>query len=190
MPRLWDATIESHRAAVRDATIATTAELVAKHGAAGVTMSQIAKETGIGRATLYKYFPDVESIMLAWHEHHVAQHLAHLKQIRDRSAGASLDQLRAVLLAYAESTRAHDGSEIVAQLHRGEHVARVAQDLEMFISELVAAAATEGAVRTDVPPLELAAFCLHALEAAPVVNTPAASERLVGLVLRGMAPAS
>jgi AcrR family transcriptional regulator len=33
---------------VRDATVDTTAALVAKHGLAGVTMSQIAKETGIG----------------------------------------------------------------------------------------------------------------------------------------------
>lgn len=33
-----------------------------------MTMSRIAEEIGIGRATLYKYFPDVEAILLAWHE--------------------------------------------------------------------------------------------------------------------------
>jgi AcrR family transcriptional regulator len=41
-------------------------------------MSQIAAETGIGRATLYKYFPDVEAILVAWHERQVAEH-----QLRD-----------------------------------------------------------------------------------------------------------
>jgi AcrR family transcriptional regulator len=29
-------------------------------------MSQIAEETSIGRATLYKYFSDVEAILIAW----------------------------------------------------------------------------------------------------------------------------
>lgn len=46
----------------------TTAALVAEQGLTSVTMSRIAKESGIGLATLYKYFPDVESILLAWHE--------------------------------------------------------------------------------------------------------------------------
>jgi Bacterial regulatory proteins, tetR family len=51
VPRLWDATIQgrvAHRAAV---PLDTTAALVAEHGLAAVTMSQIAAEAGIGRAT-------------------------------------------------------------------------------------------------------------------------------------------
>jgi hypothetical protein len=43
VPRLWDETIEAHRRAVRDATLDTTAALVAEHGLASVTMSQIAE---------------------------------------------------------------------------------------------------------------------------------------------------
>ncbi len=68
MPKLWNETIEAHSRAVRDAILETTWALVAEHGLRSVTMSQIAEETGIGRATLYKYFPDVEAILLAWHE--------------------------------------------------------------------------------------------------------------------------
>ena len=83
MPKLWNDTIEAHRREVRDATLETTAALVAKHGLRSVTMSQIAEETGIGRATLYKYYPDVEAILVAWHEGHVAVHLA---QPEDRVA--------------------------------------------------------------------------------------------------------
>ena len=56
VPKLWNETIEAHRRAVRDAILETTAALVAEHGLTSVTMSQIAEETGIGRATLYKYF--------------------------------------------------------------------------------------------------------------------------------------
>ncbi len=71
MPKLWNKTIEAHRNAVHEATLDTTAALVAKHGLRSVTMSQIAEQTGIGRATLYKYFSDVEAILVAWHERHI-----------------------------------------------------------------------------------------------------------------------
>ncbi|MDR0358963.1 MAG: TetR/AcrR family transcriptional regulator, partial [bacterium] len=71
MPRLWNDTIEAHRQAVREATLDTAADLVAERGLASVTMSQIAEQTGIGRATMYKYFRDVDSILIAWHERQV-----------------------------------------------------------------------------------------------------------------------
>ncbi len=65
MPKLWTDTIEEHREAVRAATLDAAAVLIAAHGLASVTMSAIAAATGIGRATLYKYFPDVGAILLA-----------------------------------------------------------------------------------------------------------------------------
>ncbi|MGH9199575.1 MAG: TetR/AcrR family transcriptional regulator, partial [Acidimicrobiia bacterium] len=67
MPRLWSDTIQAHRREVREAILDITAKLVGEHGLRSVTMSQIAEDTGIGRATLYKYFPDVEAILSAWH---------------------------------------------------------------------------------------------------------------------------
>ena len=121
MPKLWTETIEEHRRAVRDAALDTTAALVAERGLAAVTMSQIAAATGIGRATLYKYFPDVEAILAAWHERQVAQHLGQLAEVRD-----------------------------------------------------------------DVPPAELASYCLHALQAASSLPSEAAVRRLVTVTLAGL----
>src|SRR5919198_6449165 len=100
MPKLWNETIEAHRREVRDATLDTAAALVAEHGLRSVTMSQIAEATGIGRATLYKYFPDVEAILVAWHDRHVSAHLEHLAAVRDQH-GEPGEQLEAVLLGYA-----------------------------------------------------------------------------------------
>lgn len=99
MPKLWNETIDTHRRAVRDATLDAAATLVAKQGLLSVTMSRIAEETGIGRATLYKYFPDVEAILTAWHERQVAGHLEQLIAIRDK-AGNPGECLEAVLDAY------------------------------------------------------------------------------------------
>src|SRR5882762_4556476 len=100
VPKLWNETIEAHRQAVRDATLDTTAALVAEHGLASVTMSGIAEKTGIGRATLYKYFSDVDAILAAWHERQIAGHLAELTEIRDQTDDPG-KRLEAVLRAYA-----------------------------------------------------------------------------------------
>ena len=71
---MWTDTIEAHRAAVRDAALDAAGELIAAHGLTGVTMSRLAATTGIGRATLYKYFPDVDAVLHAWHDRQVEQH--------------------------------------------------------------------------------------------------------------------
>src|SRR4029450_5393007 len=123
VPKLWNETIQAHRREVRDAILDATAALVAELGLLSVTMSEIAERTGIGRATLYKYFPDVEAILLAWHERQVAGHLDQLAQAPHRAEQAG-PRLKAVLEAYALIVHEHHGSDLAALLHRGAHVAR------------------------------------------------------------------
>ncbi len=187
MPKLWNDTIETHRHAVRDATLDATAALVAEHGLASVSMSQIAKETGIGRATLYKYFPDVESILLAWHERQISSHLKQLAEVRDRAGGPS-QRLAAVLETYALNSQRHHGTELAALLHRGEHVARAQAHLSDFIRDLVIEGAKTGDLRQDVAPAELANYCLHALTAASSLPSKTAVRRLVRVTLAGLRP--
>jgi AcrR family transcriptional regulator len=187
VPRLWDETIEAHRRAVRDATLDTTAALVAQHGLASVTMSQIAEQTGIGRATLYKYFPDVEAILLAWHERQVAEHLAQLAQVRDQKERPG-ERLKAVLEAYALIVHEHHGGDLAGLLHRGPHVARAHQQLRDFVRDLLAEGAASGEVRDDVAPQELASYCLHAVAAARGLPSKAAVQRLVTVILAGLQP--
>ncbi len=188
MPKLWNATIDAHRRSVRDATLDTTAALVAMHGFRSVTMSQIAKETGIGRATLYKYFPDVEAILLAWHERQIAEHLNHLAEVRD-GAGDARERLEAVLAAYAlisHDSRGHDHTELAAFLHRHEQVARAQQQLRKIVRDLLTEGAESGELRDDVAPDELAAYCIHALAAASSLPSKAAVRRLVKVTLAGL----
>jgi AcrR family transcriptional regulator len=187
MPKLWNETIEAHRREVREATLDATAALVAKHGLRSVTMSQIAEETGIGRATLYKYFSDVEAILVAWHERHVTGHLEHLAEVRDRGADAG-ERLEAVLEAYALISHEHHDTELAALLHRGEHVARAQRQLSNFIRDLLTEGAKTGRFRDDVAPAELASYCLHALTAASSLPSKAAVRRLVTVTLAGLRP--
>jgi AcrR family transcriptional regulator len=189
VPKLWNETIEAHRHAVREAILDTAWALATEHGLTSVKMSQIAKRTGIGRATLYKYFPDVEAILLAWHQRHVAGHLEHLAELRDQPGDAG-ERLKAVLEAYAliSQHREHHGSELVALLHRGEHVARAQQQLIDLIRDLLSEVAQTGELRDDVSPDELASYCLHALTAASSLPSEAAVRRLVTVTLAGLRP--
>lgn len=188
MPRLWSQTIDAHRREVREAILDTTAALVAEHGLAAVTMSQIADQSRIGRATLYKYFPDVEKILSAWHERQIANHLEQLATVRDQAGGAG-ERLTAVLEAYAlifNQSHGHHDSALAALLHRSEQVARAQQQLHGMVRELLVGAARTGEVRSDVSADELAGYCLGALSGASRLSSKAAVRRLVTVVLAGL----
>jgi AcrR family transcriptional regulator len=188
MPKLWNETIETHRREVRDAILETTVALVAQHGLRSVTMSQIAEDTGIGRATLYKYFPSVEEILHAWHERQIAGHLGYLAEVRDQAAGTR-ERLEAVLEAYAliaHESREHHDTELAALMHRDGQVARAEQQLRRMIRDLMSEGQKSGDVRGDVTPDELVSYCLHALTAASGLPSKAAVRRLVAVTLAGL----
>jgi AcrR family transcriptional regulator len=188
VPKLWTETIEEHRRAVHDATLDTTATLVREHGLAAVTMSQIAAATGIGRATLYKYFPDVEAILIAWHDRLITRHLRQLAEARD-AAATPADRLEAVLETFALIQHQHHDTELpVSLLHHGEHVARAREQLRDLVADLLAAGAEAGAVRSDIAPGELASYCLHALTAAGSLPSQAAVTRLLAVTMAGLRP--
>ena len=185
MPKLWKSTIEAHRREVRDAILDAATALVERHGLKSVTMSRIAEETGIARATLYKYFADGDAILAAWHERQVAAHLAQLAEVRDQ-AGHSRHRLEAVLETYALLAHRRHGTELAGLLHRGHHVAHAQRQVRDLFRDLLCEAAEAGEIRADVSPEELASYCLHALGAAGSLRSRAAVRRLVGVVLAGV----
>src|SRR6266545_3341773 len=188
VPRLWNDTIEAHRRAVREATLDTTASLVAEHGPASVTMSQIAERTGIGRATLYKYFPDVEAILLAWHDRQITAHLAYLSDVREQGNGAG-ERLESVLEAYALLSRhagGHGDAGFAELLHRADQIGRAQRQVHEMIRDLLVAATKSGEIRGDVPPDELASYCVHALARAGTHRSKAAIRRLVSVTMDGL----
>ena len=190
VPKLWAETVKTHRRAVRDALLDKSAALVAKHGLRSVTMAQIAAAAGIGRATLYKYFPDVESILNAWHERQVAGHLDQLAALSNRQ-GSVRERLEAVLEAYAmiqHELRVAHATELAVHLHQREHVARAQRRLRDFIRNLLAEGASGGDIRDDIAPDELATYCLHALSAAASLSSKAAVMRLVAVTVAGLCP--
>lgn len=151
-----------------------------KRGLRSVTMSQIAVETGIGRATLYKYSPDPEAILVAWHERHVLGQLQQLAALRDRP-GSTVDHLAAVLEAYALIQHKSHAHALRSILHRDEHVAGAEQHLKDLIRDVLTEGVATGDIREDVAREELAVYCLHALGAAGRMGSEAAVRRLVAV---------
>jgi AcrR family transcriptional regulator len=187
VPKLWSATIDEHRRTVHTAILDTTAALVAEHGLAAVTMSQIAQQAGIGRATLYKYFPDVEGILVAWHERQVSEHLHQLGEAA-ASVAEPGERLRVVLRTYAQLSggKQRHGPDLAVPLHRAAHMHHARQQLHTLVTQVIRAAAEAGYVRTDIPAPELATYCLHALSAAGTMRSNAARDRLVTVTLTGL----
>jgi hypothetical protein len=59
-----------------------------------------------------------------------------------------------------------------------------------MISDLLIQVAATGDLRDDVPPDELASYCLHALSAARSLPSKTAVRRLVTVTLAGLRPQS
>ena len=184
MPKLWNQTIAAHRQSVRVAAIEATASLVQHHGVGGVSMARIAEMTGIGRATLYRYFPDIDAILLAWHEAHIEQHLAALEALPERSANA-LDTFRTALRTYGQNMSRHGEHPLVPMLHASTHMAHAHRRLQEFMATLIDRAVAQGLVRKDIPARELAAYSLAAVQGG---GTGASLDRRIILILDGLAP--
>ncbi|MEX0868946.1 MAG: TetR/AcrR family transcriptional regulator [Nitriliruptoraceae bacterium] len=194
MPKLWSQTIEAHRREVRETVLEATARLAAEHGLLNLTMSQVAQAAGIGRATLYKYFSNVEEVLHAWHARQVDAHLAQLTAIAGRDA-PPIERLAAVLGAYTRLQRERTthadqphGRQLAGFLHRDDRLGPAGQRLRNLLVALLAAAVEDGQVRSDVATDELAEFCLHAANAAADAETDRAAQRLVTLILDGVRP--
>ena len=188
MPKLWDGTIETHRREVRSAVIAATTALVSQHGLRGVTMSQIAELAGIGRATLYKYFPDVDSILTEWHDEQVAQHLTQLNAVRS-GGGTAGEQLRSILERFSlmmyESAQ-HGEADLVSSFHAAGRLTAAERSLQSLITDLIDEAIADGSLRNDVPPKELALYTINAALGSRLLTSQAAVRRLVQITMAAL----
>ena len=193
MPKLWTNTVAAHRVEVREAILDATWALASERGPAQVTMSQVAERTGISRATLYKYFPSVQAILVAYHRRHIENHMEQLAKVRDQTRDPGR-RLRVVLEAYArihrhrvQHEREHThGPELATLMHIDEEVGYAQQQLQVLLRNLIEEAVEHGIVRDDVGAAELASYCLHALVAAGSLKSDAGIQRLVDITMEGL----
>lgn len=167
---------------LRQIITAAAVALVNEQGLTAVAMSHVAERAGITRATLYKYFPDVRAILSAWQEQRVAANLAELAAARD-GAESPEERLSRMLEAYAVMVYQQHSAELIGFLNATEHGRKGYGELGKMLRDLLAKGAGGGVFRRDVPPNELAAFCISALSAAGGLSSVAAARRLARLAV-------
>lgn len=189
MPKLWADTIDTHRRQVHDAILDVTAQLIAEHGPMSVGMSAIAERAGIGRATLYKYFPDVESILVAWHTRDFADHLERLKTLTE-AENLTLDDIARFVQAQRHHHPHRDGGDVVGTLaHTLAGAQGVIEDaiepqIIAALTGLLTRLARRKEVRVDHHPELLAQWLLHTVHAPADLDDHAVAE----LVTDSLAP--
>ena len=60
----WSQATREHRDRQRESIARAALELLARHGGAGVSMAAVAEAAGVSRQTLYRYHPDLDSVLL------------------------------------------------------------------------------------------------------------------------------
>jgi cytochrome P450 len=101
-------------------------------------------------------------------------------------SGQAITNLTMPYALIQHELRVAHATDLAAFLHRDEHIARAQQQLRDMIRDLLTEAAATGDLRDDVPPEELASYCLHALSAASSLPSKAAVRRLVTVTLAGL----
>jgi AcrR family transcriptional regulator len=115
--------------------------------------------------TLYKYFPDVEAILIAWHGRQTGRHLQHL------AAGAANQTARTGSSKPCSTPKRSSSTNTTApnwprSCTRASMSPGARQQLRDFLAGLIAEGAQASRLRIDVAPSELASYCAHALAAA------------------------
>ena len=142
---------------------------------ADVALDAVARRTGLGRATVYRHFPDRTALALAVAAHHLA---ALKNRVRGREPFREL--LGSVLAMQARRRPLVRLFRELPERSRRHH----AHALVSLLRPALEQAQREGTVRADIEPADLALlFEMH--EAALVSAEPA--ERLVRVFLDGLA---
>lgn len=158
MTEQWDQSLEAHRARQRRVVFDATVALVAENGMSAVSMAEVARRAGIGRATLYKYFPSVEHILAAMTLEEIRRERAALDDALDGIDDPlqRIDLSVRFLLDYFGSARHRDAAAVVSP-HQfspdvGREVADAFLDLHAMIADMVRDAVARGELRSDTPP--------------------------------------
>lgn len=194
MPKITGGSLEEHRERTRERIFAALSALMYQRGFDSISLADIASAAEIGRTAMYNYFPDKESLLLAYATHETEQYVTDL-----RAALAEVDNPVDGLAAYVRSQLSHvarnhlpPGTALRSLLseqsyqHMVEHVGA----LELILRGILVSGVHEGYLPAgDVEALVgLVTACISGRTVAELDGTALdqAIEATVSFVLRGV----
>jgi AcrR family transcriptional regulator len=171
----------------REALLATAREVFDAGGFFDLRFDDFARLAGVGTGTLYRHFPTREALAEAVYHGEVATLCDHARKLQATLPAA--EALAAFLRAMVDHMDAHQGlARTLATLmaDRSSALAEGSRALEQAVTDLVAAAVRDGAVRDDVHTGAVM-MALHGIGAAhdrPAWRTEA--DDVITLVLDGL----
>lgn len=182
----WQQARLDHRAKQSDAIAAAALSLVLEGGASALTMAAIATAADISRQTLYRYYPDIDAVLVGIAEL-IASHDDHLEAHVGDQVGP-VAQLEAIVRAVAHA-EGHDPRQAAAL--RGtlppkarEVLARHEDRVVQLLAGVLQAGIDDGAFRGDIDPSADAPLVLGLATAA----SPDDPERAITFVHRMVDP--
>jgi TetR/AcrR family transcriptional regulator, fatty acid metabolism regulator protein len=147
----------------REQIVTAVLDIVAKEGAAGLTIGRIARAVGITEGNLYRHFKNKSEVL---HEaaSRVFEDLTRTLEIAIAVPGSPLDRLRETFLShlrYIEQKEGNPRAIFAAAMHgtnqemRGEALAAM-DDYNRRIAHMVREGQREGSIRIEIDPNGLA----------------------------------
>ncbi|MGF1667124.1 MAG: TetR/AcrR family transcriptional regulator [Acidimicrobiia bacterium] len=155
------------RAAIRGQIVAAARALVVEHGMPNVSMSAVAKASGVSRQTLYNHFDDLEQIILAGVEGAIDEAEAHIAGALARAP----DPATALEWYVHGSVVAVAGDELAAGAGGGMSLgaeARAMDLLERFhthLKRIMVEGVADGSFRADLDPDHSSEVLFHMIGA-------------------------
>ena len=150
---LWDESLVEHKARQAEQIAMAALEITATDGMSGLTMSSIADKAGISRQTLYRYYPDIDSVLTAAMTSSASLE-AHLNELT--SSGTPSEQLDSFVAMILEGAAA--GHPSPAQYEQSlppqarEAARKHAEQIERLVIGIVKQGIADGSFSTDLNP--------------------------------------
>ncbi|WP_344418418.1 helix-turn-helix domain-containing protein [Pseudonocardia ailaonensis] len=153
------------------------------------SMRAIAREAGVGIATLYRHFPDRESLVDAVYRDQVERLTAGARALLDRLEPAAAMRRWMDLFGTWIATKNGMLDTLLAMIESGE-IAHDGTRTELLaaITTILDAGRTSGELRTDVTADDIAAALIGIFTVAPRLGEDPRTARLLDLLMDGLRP--
>ncbi|GAA1229483.1 TetR family transcriptional regulator [Kitasatospora nipponensis] len=153
------------------------------------SMRAIARQAGVGVATLFRHFPTREALVDAVYQDQVVRLTAGARELLAGHAPAQALRLWMDLFAEWQATKHGMTDTLLAMIDSGEiSLAHTRQELLSAIATILDAGSTAGDIRADARADDVSAGILGMLAVAAKSGEPAQARRLLDLLMDGLRP--